>query len=193
MDLAKHLDSAYRAFGVTREEAGGLRSTRPEVVALELGQLGFRVFPAAGETKIPAIERWQFRASSDPRKIEAWYRRCKRPNRELNWLVLTGRDGGLWIIDIDGPQGREDLARLEAELGPLPQSPITESGRVGGGEHRWFRPTPGIDTELINQQHMFGLSIDVRGWHGYAVIPGSIHAETRLRYRWREGCAPDEM
>ncbi|MBV8799853.1 MAG: bifunctional DNA primase/polymerase [Alphaproteobacteria bacterium] len=203
--MKTHFESALAALGIDpRHAADGVRAKHPLVPPLIMSAEGFRFFTAYRDTKTPGFRDWQFLASSDPLVLAGWYKKLAPPNpathwyplaphSELNMLVLTGRAGKLWLIDIDGEQGRADLATLESELGPLPQTWTVESGRIGGGEHRWFRPTPNIDPELMNQQHMFGYSIDVRAWHGYAVCPGSTHAETHARYRWREGCAPGEI
>lgn len=171
----------------------GFRSEHPFVVAVNLAMMGFRVFPSRVRTvkdkksKTPHIREFQYRASAHPTDLVIWQDRFKS-----NWSVLTGRDNNLVILDIDGKQGREDLVRLESELGILPPTAKCNSCRVDGGFHIWLRPPAG-DDDLKNQQPIPGTKIDVRGWHGYAVVAGSYHEAGRGRYSWAKGCAPDEV
>lgn len=155
-------------------------------VATLLASLGFRVLPTVVQTKIPCISEWPRRATTHPSVIAALQLRYNP-----NWSILTGRENGVIVLDIDGDVGRAGLARLESELGPLPPTWRVNSGRVGGGEHIWLRPPPGTD-DLRNQQPIPGCAIDVRGWHGHIVVPGSLH-KSGNRYQWQTGYAPDEV
>lgn len=162
------------------------RRPDPFHVATLLASMGFRVLPTAVQTKIPCIGRWPERATTHPSVIAVWQQRYNP-----NWSILTGRENGVIVLDIDGDAGRAGLARLESELGPLPPTWRVNSGRIGGGEHIWLRPPPGTD-DLRNQQPIPGYAIDVRGWHGHVVVPGSLHKSGR-RYEWEPECAPDEV
>ncbi|MGH6870045.1 MAG: bifunctional DNA primase/polymerase [Rhizomicrobium sp.] len=155
-------------------------------VATMLASLGYRVLPTRPENKVPFISRWPERATTHPHVIARW--RLKYPG--ANWSIFTGEENDVEIIDVDGEQGRADLARLESELGPLPQTWSVVSGRVGGGTHRLFKPPPGCE-DLRTVAHVLGCAIDIRGWHGHAVLPGSLH-KSGNRYQWALGCAPDE-
>ncbi len=173
-----------------RIAGAGYRAPHPLPVALLLGaEHGLRPFPGVRETKKPAIGKFQFRASSSPQVIASWHVRKRNPG----WLILTGRDGGVVIIDVDGEEGRASLAKAESVLGTLPRNTWrVRSGRPDGGEHIWLRPPPGSD-DRMNQQGLPGYpKIDVRGWHGYAVIPGNLHSYGP-RYQWSPGCAPGEV
>jgi hypothetical protein len=164
----------------------GFRAEHPFVVAVLLAMMGIRVFPTKLKTKIPCIREWQHRASTNPTDLAPWQRRFNP-----NWSALTGRDNNLVILDIDGERGRADLARLEGEFRPLPKTIRCNSGRIDGGFHLWLRPPDGVD-DLRNQQPLPGTKIDVRAWHGYAVLAGSLH-KSGARYSWAPGCAPDEI
>src|SRR5690349_1181902 len=55
-------------------------------------------------------------ATTDPEVIRQWWE--KRPDANIG--VRTGRESGIWVLDVDGQEGIEALAKLEAEWGPLP-------------------------------------------------------------------------
>lgn len=164
----------------------GFRARHPFPVAVRLAMLGFRVMPSRVDTKVPYIGGWPKQATTDPAKLALWQRRYNP-----NWSILTGRENNLVLLDVDGEQGRADLAGLEAKLGKLPRTVVNNSGRLGGGCHILLRPPAGND-DLRNQQPLTGTKIDVRGWHGHGVIAGSLH-KSGQRYSWASGCAPDEV
>lgn len=162
--------------------------------AIELATLGFRCLPT-DRWKIPKIVEWQLRATTDIDLLFQWERGYFAPWRieepHPNWSVLTGRENGVIVLDIDGNQGRSDLAKLEFVHGPLPATWRCNSGRLNGGFHIWLRPPPGTD-DLKNQQPIPGFKLDVRGYHGHVVISGSLH-HSGIRYGWAPGCSPDEI
>lgn len=90
----------------------------------------------------------------------------------------TGEPSGLYVVDIDGPEGRASLAELEKEHGPIP---LTKASTTGRGTHYLFKATPGIR----NSQGTIGKGIDTRGDGGYIVAPPSIHPNGH-RYKWGE-------
>ncbi len=176
-----------RAIGIHSKCADvGFGTDNAFVVAIMLANLGYRVIPC-WPNKVPKIDEYQFLASANPRQLVRWraelYPRC--------WSILTGRDNGVIVIDSDGEAGRRDLAELEAKLGKLPPTWRCASGRVDGGEHIWLRPPPGAD-DVMNQQGTLGYHLDIRGWHGHAVISGSPH-KSGNRYAWVPGFSPMDV
>ncbi len=113
-------------------------------------------------------------------------------NPTFNWGVATGEASGLVVIDVDGPVGAQSLARQEERFGSLPICPRVRSGRVDGGEHLYFRLPPGAPVPPNGASRLLGEAVDVRGHHGYVVIPGSRHKSGR-RYAWAEGLSPDDV
>lgn len=166
-----------------------LRARAPKAlpVALTLANMGHRLTQIPQGGKHPCRTGWTTNATSDMRLIEIWDGHWPA----MNWGVLCGREGGLFVLDADGHRGIADLARLESELGPLPPTWRVRSGRADAGEHVWLAPPPGAD-DVRNQQPLPGYKVDVRGWHGQTVIPGSLHKSGR-RYEWLPGCAPGEI
>ena len=164
----------------------GFRAAHPFPVAVRLAMLGKRVMPS-NKHKIPMTREWQHRASADPATLVRWQVHKQPPC----WSILSGLKNGIEILDVDGEQGRADLMRLESEYGLLPRTWAVISGRMSGGAHLWFRaPESGEDLRTV--AHVFGCAVDVRGWHGHAVLPGSLHKSGR-RYAWADGCSPDEI
>ena len=39
---------------------------------------------------------------------------------EMNVAVATGADSGIFVIDVDGPEGEDSLSRLEADTEACP-------------------------------------------------------------------------
>jgi hypothetical protein len=172
------------------EIAKGFRSNIPAIVAAHVGIFGIKTFPSWPRTKRPRAGGWQQAATCDAAKIMRWHRAYEGPD----FIVPTGRENGLWIVDVDGKRGRARYAELVAKYGPLPRTPTVETGRTDGGFHLWLRPTPdGPDLKSVGKALIDGRRdcIDQKGRGGYAVLPGSLHA-SRAKYRWAEGCAPDE-
>jgi hypothetical protein len=180
-----------RSAGGTKASEASADSTRARAakalpVALTLARMGFRVIQVPQGGKHPSMMDWPNRATSNTHLIETWDGHWPA----MNWGVLCGRKGGVFVLDADGHRGIADLARLEAEYGRL-TTWRSRSGRADAGEHVWLRLPPG-DEDLKNQQPLAGTRVDLRSWHGQAVIPGSLHKSGR-RYEWLPGCAPGEI
>lgn len=194
--MMKIIDPFARALVARQREwdseiALGFRSSIPAIVAAHVGAIcGHGTYPAWPRTKRPRGRGWQNAASCDPATIMRWHRAYEHPD----FIIPTGRANGLWIIDVDGKRGRDRYAELVAKFGPPGRTVTTISGRTDGGFHLWFRPTPeGPDLKSVGKALLDGRRdcIDQKGRGGYAVLPGSLHA-SGARYRWAEGCAPDE-
>lgn len=115
--------------------------------------------------KHPATIRGVKDATLDESTIRKWFEN----NPHLNLAIATGIKSKIWILDIDGAQGEEALAALEAENGKLPATMESTTGR---GRHLIFKHT---GEELKNSASKIGLKIDSRGDGGYIVAPPSRH------------------
>jgi hypothetical protein len=185
--MQTHFESALAALGIDPEFAPQrFQAPHAFVNAALLGERGLRLMPS-NLKKIPMLKGWPERASADPAKLAHWQKKMDPPC----WSILCGRSGGVFVLDADGPQGLADLARLEAELGPLPPTWRVRSGRADAGEHVWLALPPGED-DLKNQQPLSGTRVDVRGFHGQTVVAGSQHKSGR-RYEWLPGFSPDNV
>ena len=80
-----------------------------------------------------------------------------------------------WVLDIDGPQGIEDLAKLIEKNGDLPTTPKAVTG--GGGRHYLFAADPRVKKSPTK---VGGCSIDVKAGKTSAIVaPPSLHASGR--------------
>lgn len=170
--------------------------------ALALAERGFRIIPihtpgpdgcscergpaCGGSTgKHPRLNAWQRDATMDPSKIRTWWRAWP----DANIGLVMGGESRLVAVDIDGPGGRATLGRLEADHDILPVTLTSRSGRVDGGEHRFFRVPEGLDLHAIkNRAGRVGgpmPKVDIRAEAGQVVAPPSLHASGN-RYAWQD-------
>lgn len=143
---------------------------------LEIAERGWKLFPCGERDKKPLIKGWPRLASSDTSTILGWV--AKHPG--CNWGVTTGPNSGVWVLDVDGEDGRKSLAALEAAYGALPQTLASATGRAEGGEHRWFRCST---FQLKTSTGRLGDGLDVRGSGGFVIVPPSTHPSGNA-YRW---------
>jgi Bifunctional DNA primase/polymerase, N-terminal len=163
--------------------------------ALAYAAAGWRVFPVHTATtggrcscrrascenpaKHPRVEHGLLEATTDTATIRTWWRRWP----DANIGVATGN--GLAILDVDGEEGAESLARLIADRALDARTVdlfATACVRTGsGGSHYWYATPP--DLRVKTQARGLGAGLDVRGDGGYAIVPPSLHA-TGARYEW---------
>jgi hypothetical protein len=136
-------------------------------LSLELAAQGVRFFPVIPNSKLPAVDHFTERATSDPGML----RHLFDPNK--NSGIACGQVGpGLFLVgfDIDhkeGKPGYETLAKIEADGYLFP--PTWAQRTPSGGEHRLFwSPVP-----IRQGTDVCGPGIDLRGDGGYLVGPGS--------------------
>ncbi len=134
--------------------------------------------PLALKGKVPRQKGWQKAPTPSQETVISWAQRG-------NIGIRTGSPSGIVVIDED-PQNGGDATTLN-----LPPTVTAVSGGKGNGKHFYFTEVPG--TEIRNSTSSLGLGIDVRGEGGQIVLPGAIHPDSKLPYRWLEGHAPDEI
>lgn len=186
-----------------RQDAQAARLARPDALAhaaLWYAAQGIAVFPLRPRAKLPLLrnphprnsrERVECRgecgqqghglydATTSADIVAAWWR--QHPGANIG--IPTG---GRWdVIDVDGPQGFQSLAKLEAD-GKLParvaqsRTPGNPSDGRPGGIHYWITATGDGNRAGI----MPGL--DYRGAGGYVVAPPS-HGPGGGQYTWCAG------
>lgn len=178
--------------------------------ALALSGRGFRIVPlhtptadggcsceprhdgsrcAGSRGKHPRLNTWQRESTTDPTRIRNWWRTWP----DANIGLAMGGESRLVAVDVDGPGGRATLARLEGIHGALPATLTSRSGRVDGGEHRFFHVPPDLDIRAIkNRAGKDGgpmPKVDIRTEGGQVVAPPSLHASGN-RYAWVDRKAP---
>jgi len=104
-------------------------------------------------------------ATTDPAIIRSWWE--KHPH--ANPAIAGGN--GLAILDIDPDRGGwESLAKLEQEIGSLPDSWTVRTG--SGGQHLYFSVP--ADMRIRNRTD-WRPGLDIRGAGGYVIAPPSSH------------------
>lgn len=131
--------------------------------------------------KHPLTERGVYDASTDEAQITEWWQR--RP--WANLAIATGAVSGIVALDVDvAKDGPESLKDLEAEHGPLPDTPVSLTG--GGGLHAIFSH-PG---QPVQNKVGIASGLDVRGDGGYIIAPPSLHVSGN-RYAWDLAADPE--
>lgn len=156
----------------------------PEIpldAALLYGVLGWRVAPVRVESKVPAISDWVNAASSHASDINRWW--VGQP-MGLGVCIVTGRQSGLWVLDVDvadGKPGKDTLRSLMAEhdCQRLPETVVAVT--PSGGLHYYF--TYPEDAEVHNSaSNRLGAGLDVRGEGGQVNAAPTMRAQGS--YRW---------
>jgi hypothetical protein len=148
--------------------------------ALAYAARGWPVFPCAG--KKPLTPHGFKDASTNPNVIERWWLR----HPDANIALATGKDAGVFVIDVDSgkvPEAAASLLGLEKELGgELPET--LESTTGTGGRHLFFAWS---ESHEVRNKNALRPGIDVRGEGGYVILPPSIHPDTKRPYVWFPG------
>lgn len=115
---------------------GGQAPTRSQRLraALAYARRGVPVFPCKPGGKKPLTKRGFHEATSDPRKITAWWNRWP----DANIGVPTGPESGILALDVEA-HGFTSLDLLEEEHGQLPHTATT---RTGSGGCTYYSTTP---------------------------------------------------
>jgi hypothetical protein len=131
--------------------------------SLALARQGCPTFPA-GRDKKPLVKGWPQVATTDEGRIEGWYNVPTPPNIGL----LTGDKSGLFVLDVDGPDGFESLAELETRYGATGCGCMART--PSGGLHLYFK-MPNFD--LRNSARTLAPGLDIRANGGYVLAPPS--------------------
>lgn len=148
--------------------------TQLREAALAYARRGWAVFPLQRRSKEPAIAGAYKAATTDVGQVSTWWHRWP----DANIGLATGAVSGLWVLDIDGPEGEASFAALVGEHGgELAETLMASTGK---GHHLYWRLPAGVD-----QGRRIGVrpGLDVIGSQGYLVAPPSIHPSGRL-YVW---------
>jgi len=142
--------------------------------ALSYARRGWAVFPVRPRAKEPLVAGAYKSATSDLAQVKAWWTQWP----DANIGLATGAVSGLWVLDIDGPQGEQSFEQLVGEHGG--ELVETLMAMTGKGYHLYWRLPAGRE-----QGRRIGVrpGLDVIGGSGYLVAPPSIHPSGR-QYRW---------
>src|SRR5215831_5075246 len=131
--------------------------------------------------KHPRTQNGIYDATRDRGEIESFW--SKWPDANIG--IATGGASGIAVIDIDPRNGGlETFEQLEADLGPLPKTPIALTG--GNGAHLMFNLPPTAVRKAA------GPGVEVLGDGCMMVAPPSGHVSGES-YSWEEGLSPDDI
>jgi hypothetical protein len=128
---------------------------------------GFKVFPLAELSKVPAIKGGKGckDASDDPTVIDHWAREYPKANIG----VACGQASACVVVDIDPRNGGTSSVNALAAKGYIfPRCPEVRSGN--GGRHLYFAYVKGLG----QGKDKLGAGIDIKTDGGYVVAPPSV-------------------
>jgi putative DNA primase/helicase len=124
---------------------------------------GWKLFPVRRDTKQPfAGFKWREHATNNVQQLEQWATQYL----DCNWAMATGQASGVFIVDLDGPDGNAWAKAID-----LPYSLTVSTGK---GFHVYFLIPSGASVK--NSAGKVAPGVDIRGDGGYVVIPPSIHS-----------------
>jgi hypothetical protein len=133
--------------------------------ALAWAARGFKIFPCVPNGKSPQWGRYWEHATTDPDVIRSWWQdQSTGAIRDYNIGVST--TGGTAVVDIDtkhGPQALENYYSIGGHFETLTVQTWS------GGFHTYLDP----GRDIANSQGSLVKDVDVRGFHGVALAPGS--------------------
>jgi len=143
--------------------------------ALYYARQGWAVFPLRPRAKEPLVGGAYKAATAELEQVEAWW--ATWPDANIG--LATGERSGVWVLDIDGPEGFASFDQLEAEHGEVPD---TQWASTGKGSHLYWQCPAGHDP---GRRIGVRPGIDYIGGSGYLVLPPSIHPNGR-EYVWAD-------
>jgi hypothetical protein len=143
--------------------------------ALYYARQGWAVFPLKPRAKEPLVAGAYKAATAKLDQVEAWWTQWP----DANIGLATGERSGVWVLDIDGPEGFASFDALEAEHGEVPD---TQWASTGKGSHLFWQCPAGHDP---GRRIGVRPGLDFIGGSGYLVLPPSIHPNGR-EYVWAD-------
>lgn len=139
--------------------------------ALALAEKGFWIFPLVGGAKVPAVDAFPKRATTNPNQILAWW---QDPvfgwEQDYNIGISTSNFGAngeaLLVVDVDNKEGKTgdaDILKLELDGLVLPET-FTQTTPTGG-RHLVYR----VPEAVKQGTGVLGPSVDTRSRGGYIV------------------------
>lgn len=148
--------------------------------AIELGKLGYWVFPIKPNDKVP----WAPHGYKSAKNGEAHVQKLFEGKDQGNLGISTHK--GLVVVDIDPRNGgNESFKDLIEQIGHFP--PTVQCFTAGGGMHYYFRRS-----DSIKGRSGIRPGIDIKAEGGYVVAPPSVNGSGG-EYRWVEGHSPFDM
>lgn len=139
-------------------------------LAKALAAQGLHVFPLGPDKRpiIPSKEEGgngHNDATTDPEQIERLFNKAWTYNQNLNVGIHPGPSGFV-AVDLDMKDGKDGIQSWQEAGGTL-EAPATTT--PSGGLHLWYRQPE----ETIGTRNGCLEGVDIKGWGGYVVAPGS--------------------
>ncbi len=126
---------------------------------------GWPVLPIVSGDKRPLVPGGVHAAGTDLEMISHWWTRWP----DANVGIQTGKKSGLFVLDVDRPDGELSLEKICGEHGDLPRTVEAVTG--GGGRHLFFQH-PG---QRIPNRAGLRPGLVIRGDGGY--VPPQLELE----------------
>lgn len=147
--------------------------------ALSYRQKGFSVIPVRSNKK-PYIRWEQYQQKkATPDEIKAWWK--KWPTANIG--IVTGAISGIAVIDIDTPEGFEEINKYIPDSLEIPTATTPR-----GGQHLYFQCS---DKTLMNNARTIP-GCDLRANGGYIIAPPSRNGSGKP-YAWRGRLSLDDL
>lgn len=144
-------------------------------------QAGWHVFPVRPREKRPLTQHGVLDATTDLTQIDDWWHRWP----EANIGVACGQRSGIYVVDLDGDEGRDTALDWIAEG----RSFRALWQRTPNGWHAIFAMPAGT---LSNSAKKLGPGVDSRGDGGYILVAPSVHPSGQ-RYHFPDHHLPYPM
>jgi hypothetical protein len=139
--------------------------------ALDYAAKGWAVFPIKAGGKAPATANGFKDASTSADAIHLWFSDDSNQDKS-NIALRTGRESGVWVLDID-PRNSGTVPA------GLPNTLTAITG--GGGLHFYFTYPTVEDNSAIRWRKTYSEGVDIKADGGYVLLPPSF---TDSEYRW---------
>jgi Bifunctional DNA primase/polymerase, N-terminal len=150
---------------------------RAIALVLSLAARGLRLHPCVPRAKTPLLRDWPILASCDADIIRGW----AAEHSECNWGLACGPGSNVWVLDVDGDQGKAALRRLIEQHGKLPETLTSRTGK--GGHLFWSYPRSTIRNSASK----------VGGVCARAAERSSIRASVRVCRSYRAPCTRSRL
>jgi len=115
-------------------------------------------------------------ATTDASTTTQWWTKWQN----ANIAIATGSASNVFVLDVDGEEGKQTLAQWAREGLTLPPTLMASSGRIDGVHYYLTYPQ---GSGLSSKSKVYP-GIDYRGEGGYIVAPPSVHINGK-QYAWQ--------
>lgn len=149
------------------------KSDLNKIAQIYAEKAGWKVHPVR-LNKVAFLNDWPNVASDDVEDVDKMW--GNHPGASIG--VVCGKPSGIWVLDVDLPDGPKNLSLLEEKYGKLPETLMQQTG---SGGFQYFWKYNGID--IRNSTSKIAKNLDTRGNGGYVIVAPSPHPSGNF-YKW---------